>query len=102
MDSLNDRRDAFENKFAHDETLRFRAIARRNRLLGAWAAYHLGHEGEVAEAYAESIVQAGVVDPVRAVSRVSDDLSARGIEGRVVLAKAEELLAAASEEVRNG
>ena len=42
MAQFNDRRDAYENKFAHDEELRFKATARRNKLLGLWAAEKLG------------------------------------------------------------
>ena len=52
MASMDDREKAFENKFAHDEELKFRAMARRNKMLGLWAAEKLGKTGEAAEAYA--------------------------------------------------
>jgi hypothetical protein len=102
MDTLQDRRDAFENKFAHDETLRFKAIARRNKLLGIWAAEALGHHGEVAAAYAEGVVQAGVTDPVAAVSKVAGDVAGRGFDWAYVAAKAAELLPVATEQVAKG
>jgi hypothetical protein len=58
-----DKREAgFENKFAHDEELRFRATARRNKLLGLWAAEKLGHSGAAAEAYAKDVVASDFVE----------------------------------------
>jgi hypothetical protein len=56
MADLNDREAAFENKFAHDEELRFKAMARRNKLLGLWAAEKLGKSGADADAYAKDVV----------------------------------------------
>ena len=58
MTTFDDRKDAFEKKFAHDEELRFKATARRNKLLGLWAAEKLGKSGAEAEAYAKSVVMA--------------------------------------------
>src|SRR3712207_6282869 len=58
MTTFDDRRDAFERKFAHDEELRFKAMARRNKLFGLWAAGQLGRTGAEAEAYAKSVVMA--------------------------------------------
>src|SRR3954452_20201979 len=58
MSLFNDREDAFEKQFAHDEELRFKATARRNKLLGLWIAERLGKAGSEAEAYARSLVQA--------------------------------------------
>ena len=52
MTNLNDRKDAFENKFAHDEQLKFKAAARRNKLLGLWAAELMGKSGDAAADYA--------------------------------------------------
>ena len=52
MTTFDKRKDAYENKFAHDEALRFRAEARRNKLLGRWAAELLGKSGEEVDAYA--------------------------------------------------
>jgi hypothetical protein len=58
MSNFDKRGDAFENKFAHDEALQFKAQARRNKLLGLWAAEKLGKNGAEAETYAKSIVAA--------------------------------------------
>lgn len=55
---MDNRRDAFENKFAHDAELRFKAEARRNKLLGLWAAEKLGKSGADADSYAREVVQA--------------------------------------------
>ena len=74
MVNLTSRKDAFENKFAHDEMLRFKAVARRNKLLGLWAAEQLGKSGIEAEDYARSVVMAdfeesGDEDVVRKILR---------------------------------
>ncbi|MCR5859969.1 DUF1476 domain-containing protein [Mesorhizobium sp. J428] len=58
MTSMKDREEGFEKKFAHDEELKFKATARRNKLLGAWAAEKLGKSGADAEAYAKEVVMA--------------------------------------------
>jgi hypothetical protein len=58
MTTFDERKNAFENKFAHDEGLRFKAESRRNKLLGMWAAGLLGKSGADAEAYAREIVAA--------------------------------------------
>ena len=58
MADMNDRKDAFENKFAHDEALKFKATARRNKLVGLWAAEKIGKSGADADAYAKEVVMA--------------------------------------------
>ena len=58
MTTFDDRKDTFEKKFAHDEELRFKATARRNKLFGLWAAERLGKSGADADAYAKSVVMA--------------------------------------------
>ncbi len=58
MTTFDDRESAFENKFAHDEEMRFRAQARANKLLGLWAAELLGKTGDAAIAYAAEVVKA--------------------------------------------
>ena len=63
MIDFTSRRDAFEAKFAHDESLRFRIAARRNNLLGLWAAERLGKSGADAEDYARSVVTADLEEP---------------------------------------
>ncbi|WP_372892253.1 DUF1476 domain-containing protein [Rhodosalinus sp.] len=73
MSTFDDREHAFEAKFAHDAEMQFKAEARRNKLLGLWAAEKLGKTGEAAEAYAREVVkadfeEAGHEDVVRKVA----------------------------------
>lgn len=73
MDAFDDRQNAFENKFAHDADMQFKAEARRNKLLGLWAAELLGKSGDEADAYAKEVVksdfeEAGDDDVLRKVS----------------------------------
>jgi hypothetical protein len=80
--TFDKRQDAFEAKFARDEELRFKAEARRNKLLGLWAAEKLGKSGAEAEAYAKSVVaadfeEAGEEDVYR---KVRADFDAAGVE----------------------
>jgi hypothetical protein len=63
MTTFDKREEGFESKFAHDEELRFKARARRNKLVGLWAAEKLGLTGAAAESYAASIVTAEVDRP---------------------------------------
>jgi hypothetical protein len=82
MTTFDDRESAFENKYAHDQDLQFRIAARRNKLLGLWAAEKMGLTTEESDAYAKSVVQAdfeeaGDEDVVR---KVLGDLTSAGIE----------------------
>lgn len=106
MASIDDRRDGFERKFAHDEELRFKATARRNKLLGLWAAEKLGRSGPEADAYAKSVVvadfeEAGDGDVIR---KVAADLAAGGadVTEASLRAKMDELLAQAVTEIQAG
>ena len=58
MTTFDDRENAFENKFAHDAEMQFKAEARRNKLLGLWAAELMGKSGDDADAYAKEVVKA--------------------------------------------
>ncbi|MBV9077969.1 MAG: DUF1476 domain-containing protein [Methylobacteriaceae bacterium] len=106
MSQFDERRDAMEKKFAHDEELRFKATARRNKLLGLWAAEHLGKSGADADAYARTVIaadfeEAGDGDVLR---KVLGDLEGAGIgtsEG-AVRAKMDELLAKAVADISAG
>ena len=80
MTSFDDRENAFENKFAHDEQMLFKAEARRNKLLGLWAADLMGKTGEEADAYAKEVIksdfeEAGIEDVVRKVAGDMGDLA---------------------------
>ncbi|MBZ6079376.1 DUF1476 domain-containing protein [Microvirga puerhi] len=80
MTAFDERKDAFEKKFAHDEELRFKATARRNKLFGLWAAAQIGKTGAEAEDYAKAVVladfqEAGDGDVIR---KVKTDFEAAG------------------------
>jgi len=82
MTTFDDRERAFETKYAHDEELRFRVIARRNRLLGHWAARLMGLSDAEADAYAKDVIradfeEAGDEDVIR---KLLGDLTAAGVE----------------------
>jgi hypothetical protein len=78
MTTFDKREEAFEKQFAHDEELKFKATARRDRLFGQWAAERLGMSGAEADAYAKSIVIADIEthDPF---SKVRKDFDAKGV-----------------------
>jgi hypothetical protein len=63
MSTFDKREEGFESKFAHDEELRFKAHARRNKLVGLWAAEKLGMTGAAAETYAANIVAGDLDNP---------------------------------------
>jgi hypothetical protein len=80
MTTFDKREEGFEKKFAHDEELRFKANARRNRLFGLWAAEKLGVSGDAANVYAKEVVMAdfdGGEDGV--FKKVRTDLDAKGV-----------------------
>jgi hypothetical protein len=100
MTTFNDRERAFENKFAHDAEMQFKAVARRNKRLGLWAAGLLGKGGAEAEAYAMEVIrvdfeQAGHEDVLH---KVVSDLAGKADEA-TVRAKMDELLAQAKAEL---
>jgi len=75
------REEAFEQQFAHDEELKFKATARRNKLLGLWAAEKLGLKGAEAESYAKALVTANVEQGEQAAMRkIRKDFEARGVD----------------------
>ena len=81
MTTFDKREEGFEKKFAHDEELRFKANARRNKLLGMWAAEKMGVTGPAAEAYAKEVVvadfdESGDEDVFR---KVRKDFDAKGV-----------------------
>lgn len=80
MTTFDDRESAFENKFAHDAEMQFRAEARCNKLLGLWAAELMGKTGSDAEAYARDVIksdfeEAGHEDVIRKVAGDLGDLA---------------------------
>jgi hypothetical protein len=106
MTTFDDREQAFENKFAHDEQLEFKAAARRNRMLGLWAAGLMGLEGDHLEQYAAAVVKADFEQPgdEDVLRKVWKDLSASGakVTEGAVRAKMEEYLAVARDQIKQG
>ena len=100
MTTFDERENAFEAKFAHDEEMQFKAQARCNKLLGLWAAEKLGKTGDEATEYAKSVViadfeEAGHEDVVR---KVAADLGDRATADEI-RAKMAELLPVAKSQV---
>jgi hypothetical protein len=82
MTTFDKREEGFEKKFAHDEELRFKATARRNKLLGLWAAEKLGLKGAEADSYALSVVMADFEEPGDhdVVRKIRKDFDAKGVD----------------------
>ena len=106
MTTFDKRQEGFEKKFALDEEQKFKAEARRNRLLGQWVAEKLGLSGDAATAYAKEVVaadfeEAGDDDVLR---KVEKDLAAKGVAVPTteIRAKMNELLAEAVAQVKAG
>ena len=79
MTTFDEREKEFEARFKHDQELRFKVTARRNRLAGLWAAEHMGLTGEAAEAYAREVVNAEFSGGDRhVVDKLVADLAAKG------------------------
>jgi hypothetical protein len=96
MNTFKDRENAFENKFAHDEEMQFKAVARRNKLTGLWAAELMGKSGDDAAAYAAEVIkadfeEAGHDDVVR---KLMGDLGTLADEA-TIRAKMDEMLTVA-------
>jgi hypothetical protein len=81
MSSFDKREEGFEKKFALDEELKFKATARRNRMLGAWAAEKLGLAGAEADAYAKEVVMAEFEEPGDhdVFNKIRKDFDAKGV-----------------------
>ncbi|WP_439124296.1 DUF1476 domain-containing protein [Marivita sp.] len=100
MSTFDDRENAFENKYAHDAEMQFKAEARRNKLLGLWAADLLGKSGDDAAEYAKEVVkadfeEAGHEDVVR---KVSGDLGGKASDDEI-RAKMAELMVVAKTQI---
>src|SRR6478735_3142064 len=105
MTTFDKREEGFEKKFAHDEELRFKATARRNKLLGLWAAEKLGKAGADADAYAKEVVradfeEAGDNDVFRKVRADFDSAGVAQSDQQIRVAM-DELMAIAVDQIRN-
>lgn len=106
MNELTKRGEALESKFAHEEAMRFKTIARRNRLLGLWAAQRLGKSGADAEAYANTVVIADLEEPgdEDVIRKIMRDLQAAGVPSHEdqILRVLEEFVVRAFAEIKAG
>ncbi len=102
MTTFDEREKNFEKQFAHDEELKFKAIARRNKLLGLWAAGVLGKSGADADAYAKEVVLADFEEPGHddVVRKLLADLSAKGVTEDQIRAQMITLLAQAAAQIK--
>jgi hypothetical protein len=82
MTTFEDREKGFERKFAHDEELKFKATARRNRLIGLWAAEKMGLSGDDAQAYAREVIRADLAEPgdEDVFRKLRADFDAKGVD----------------------
>jgi hypothetical protein len=104
MTTFDKREQAFEAEFVRDEETRFKAVARRNKLLGNWTATNLGLAGDAAIAYADALVVAdlelnGGEDALRKVLR---DLRPNGISEKEVVSRMQEFLGVALAQIKAG
>ena len=102
MTNFDQRKRGFESKFAHDAELHFRMVARRNKLIGLWAAELLGKSDEDAQAYAVEVIradfeEAGHDDVVRKLAGDLGDLA----DEATIRAKMDEFLAAAGQQIES-
>jgi hypothetical protein len=81
MTTFEEREKGFERKFVHDEELKFKATARRNRMLGLWAAERLGLAGDAAQAYAREVIKADLAEPgdEDVFRKLRTDFDAKGV-----------------------
>ena len=106
MTTFDKREEGFEKKFAHDEELRFKANARRNKLLGLWAAEKMGVTGAASEAYAKEVVvadfeEAGDDDVFR---KIRKDFDTKGVaqSDQDIRKTMTDLMAHAVEQIKTG
>lgn len=103
MRNFQERKEAFERRFAHDEHQKFRAGARRNKLLGLWVAEQLGIKDEKALVYAGEVIEEDVhAGEAGVIHKVTADLKKKGITASAaeIKAKMQELMLLAIEQVK--
>jgi hypothetical protein len=106
MTTFDKREEAFEKKFAIDEELKFKAVARRNRLLGLWAAEKIGLAGAEADSYARQVVAAEFDEGGNAavLAKILGDFGAKGVNvnEEEIRAHMDQLMAQAVAQVKAG
>jgi hypothetical protein len=100
-DAFEDRKKRHEDKWAHDEELRFKIGARRNKLLGLWAAAEMGLTGATAEEYARSVVAADLMDADAVFRKIRGDFDAAklGHSDHIIHRQMTDLLAFAADQI---
>ena len=105
MTTFDKRKDAYESKFAHDEALRFKATARRNKMLGQWAADKLGKGGSESDAYVSEVVRADFEEPgdEDVFRKIRSDFDAAGVDqsDHQIRRQMEDLMVQAVEQIEN-
>ena len=105
MESFEDRRKDFEKKYEHDEEIKFKTIARRNRLLGEWVAKEIGMDEDNIIEYARQVVMADFAEPgdQDVIRKVMTDLTAASssISEETLKSKMKELLEVAKDQIMN-
>jgi hypothetical protein len=105
MTSFEDREKGFERKFAHDEELKFKAMARRNKLLGMWAAAEMGITGDAAQGYAREVIKADLEQPGEedVFRKIRKDFDAKGVQrsDHQIRRKMSELMGEAIAQIEN-
>ena len=104
MTTFDKREQGFEAKFIHDEELRFKAVARCNKMLGNWAATQLGLTGDAATAYANVLVTANLESQSAddTLRKVANDLAPKGISEQQVAQRMDEFLHLALQQIESG
>jgi hypothetical protein len=106
MTTFDKREEAFEQQFAHDEELRFKATARRDKLLGLWAADQLGLKGTEADSYALALVMSAFENSAErdVLRKIRKDFDAKGVNqsDHQISRHANELMAQAIEAIKSG
>ena len=106
MTTFDKRKEGFEQKFAHDEELKFKAMARRNKMLGLWAADKLGLTGDAAQTYAKEVVLADFEDPGTqdVFQKIRKDFDAKGVaqSDHQIRRTMDELLQQAVAQIKSG
>ena len=105
MESFEDRRKDFEKKYEHDEEIKFKTVARRNRLLGEWVAKEIGMDEDNIKEYARQVVMADFAEPgdQDVIRKVMADLTAASsnISEETLISKMQELLEVAKDQIMN-
>jgi len=105
MSGIDDRGDAFEKKYAHDAELQFKAEARRNKLLGQWAAEKLGKSGDAVGEYAKEVVRSDFEEPgdEDVFRKIREDFDNAGVDqsDHQIRRTMEELMETALDQIKN-